>query len=151
MVPIFVTLYFNFALKEKPTRLSLSPLLKSFNLCLAGAIIAVTAVSNFSLSAALAVLLGLPLSLTPVDNNQSLGKATDLRQKWKKWIFAFFLGYLTPQGLLVNASRFLGDEQVLTWVQKILWEQDVLGSWFCHFVWTLYTPLIWQALIATLF
>lgn len=99
--------------------------LKSFNLCLASTVISITSVLNFSLAAALAILLGLPTILS------GPGKAGHVR----------YAGYaLLGLGWLV-----LGGQEV----QQALWNWEVLGVWFAPFVCIVYTPLVIQAGIAS--
>ena len=113
-------------------------LLKAFNLCWAGMIIAVTAVVNFSLSAATAVLLGICLSVVPSTRSNSLLK-----------LFAVgFLVALTPQGMVALLARIVGFNTVLHWAQSVIWDYEVVGSYFVPFVWMVYLPLVLQGILS---
>jgi glycosylphosphatidylinositol transamidase len=113
-------------------------LLKAFNLCWAGMIIAVTAVVNFSLSAATAVLLGISLSVVPATRPSSLMK-----------LFAVgFLVALTPQGMMAIVSRIMGYNSLLYWARSAIWDYEVVGSYFVPFVWMVYLPLVLQGILA---
>ena len=113
-------------------------LLKAFNLCWAGMIIAVTAVVNFSLSAATAVLLGISLSVVPSTRPNSLVK-----------LFAIgFLVALTPQGMMALLSLIIDQNSLLYWVRSVIWDYEVVGSYFVPFVWMVYFPLVLQGILS---
>ncbi|KAK7020446.1 Gaa1-like protein [Favolaschia claudopus] len=100
-----------------------SQLLKALNLCFASTVISITTVVNFSLAMSLAILLGIPLSLS------SPSKSLPLR-------IAKFTAYLG----LASAWIFASDE-----VRKALWDWEILRVWFAPFVCIVYTPLVLQA------
>jgi len=113
-------------------------LLKAFNLCWAGMIIAVTAVVNFSLSAATAMLLGISLSVVPSTRSDPLVK-----------LFAVgCLVALTPQGMMALLSRIIGFNSVLHWARSVIWDYEVVGSYFVPFVWMVYLPLVLQGILS---
>jgi len=101
-------------------------------------IIAVTAVVNFSLSAATAVLLGISLSVVPSTRPNSLVK-----------LFAVgFLVTLTPQGIMALSSRIIGYNNLLLWARSAIWDYEVVGSYFVPFVWMVYLPLVLQGILS---
>lgn len=113
-------------------------LLKAFNLCWAGMIIAVTAVVNFSLSATTAVLLGISLSVVPSTRPTSMAK-----------LFAVgLLVALTPQGIMAILSRIIGSNSVLHWARSAIWDYEVIGCYFVPFVWIVYLPLVLQGILS---
>jgi glycosylphosphatidylinositol transamidase len=113
-------------------------LLKAFNLCWAGMIIAVTAVVNFSLSAATAVLLGISLSVVPSIRPNSLVKLFTVA----------FLVALTPQGMMALLSHIIGYHNVLHWARSVISDYEVVGSYFVPFVWMVYLPLVLQGMLS---
>ncbi|PSR75390.1 hypothetical protein PHLCEN_2v9148 [Hermanssonia centrifuga] len=104
-------------------------LLKSLNLCLASTVISIISVLNFSLAAVLAILLGLPLSLSSPSSKSSIRLA-----KYSLYI------------LLGLSWLILGRQQI----QDAVWNWEVLGVWFAPFVCVVYTPLVLQAAIVCL-
>ena len=113
-------------------------LLKAFNLCWAGMIIAVTAVVNFSLSAVTAVLLGISLSVVPSTRPNSLVKL----------LAVGFLVALTPQGMMALFSGIIGYSSLVHWAQSAIWDYEVVGSYFVPFVWMVYFPLVLQGILS---
>ncbi|KAF8643909.1 hypothetical protein AX16_008925 [Volvariella volvacea WC 439] len=110
---------------EAPT----SSLVKAFNLCLASSIISITSVLNFSLAAALAILLGIPLSVSS-PSSRALPRVA------KYFAYAFLgLGWL----LLDHGE-----------IKAAIHEWQLLGSWFAPFVCIVYAPLVLQAGIVCL-
>jgi glycosylphosphatidylinositol transamidase len=116
----------------------IAALLKAFNLCWAGMIIAVTAVVNFSLSAATSVLLGISLSVVPSTRPNSVVRL----------LAVGLLVVLTPQGIMALLSRITAYESLLYWVRSAVWDYEVIGSYFVPFVWMVYFPLVLQGIIA---
>lgn len=113
-------------------------LLKAFNLCWAGMIIAVTAVVNFSLSATTAVLLGVSLSIVPSTRPTPIAK-----------LFAVgLLAALTPQGMIAILSRLVGYDSILHWARSAVWDYEVVGCYFVPFVWVVYLPLVLQGMLS---
>jgi len=102
-----------------------STLLKALNLCFASTVISVTSVLNFSLAALLAVLLGVPLSLS----RSSSSPAVRLIQR--------FL-------YVMLASCWLWEQNQ---VSQAIWDWEVLGVWFAPFMAIVYTPLVLQAVV----
>ncbi|KAJ7271988.1 Gaa1-domain-containing protein [Mycena haematopus] len=100
-----------------------SQLLKALNLCFASTVISITTVVNFSLAMSLAILLGIPLSISSPSHSLPLRLAK----------FAFYIG-------LGLAWIFAGEE-----VRKALWHWEILRVWFAPFVCAVYTPLVLQA------
>ena len=113
-------------------------LLKAFNLCWAGMIIAVTAVVNFSLSAATAVLLGISLSIVPSTRRHSAVKL----------LAVGLLVALTPQGIMALLSYIIGYDALLHWARSAIWDYEVVGSYFVPFVWVVYLPLVLQGILS---
>ncbi|CAL1704592.1 unnamed protein product [Somion occarium] len=107
----------------------LSKTLKAFNLCFASTVISVTSVLNFSLAAALAVSLGVPLSYSS-PSRSSLGI------KLAGYTIYAVLGF----GWLVLCRKE---------VQEAIWNWEVLGAWFALFVCIIYSPLVLQAAIVS--
>lgn len=87
-----------------------------------------TTVLNFSLAACLAVLLGIPLSIS--------GTSTRTTTRYLRY-FAFVILGLGWTGAVDVVAQAFQD-----------WE--VLGVWFAPFVCIVYTPLVLQAGIACL-
>lgn len=110
-------------LKAAPLHL----LLKSFNLCLSSTVISVTSVLNFSLAAYLAILLGIPLSLS-----------SPTRSLPMKVIKAF--AYYT---LLFPVWQILSEKPL----SPVLLEWQLLGVWFAPFMCIVYLPLVFQAML----
>ncbi|KAJ7581146.1 Gaa1-like protein [Mycena floridula] len=102
----------------------LSRVLKAFNLCFASTVISTTTVLNFSLAASLAVVLGVPLSIS--------APSTSAIRRMAAYTFFFFLGF----GWLVVAP-----EQT----RQVIWDWEILGVWFAPFVCIVFCPLVLQA------
>ncbi|KAJ7219487.1 Gaa1-like protein [Mycena pura] len=105
-----------------------SLLLKALNLCLASTVISITTVVNFSLAASLAIVLGIPLSISSPSRNLLMRLS-----KYGAYI-ALSLGWL-----------FACEE-----VRKALWDWEILGVWFAPFVCIVFAPLVLQAGIVCL-
>lgn len=100
--------------------------LKSFNLCMASTVVSITAMLNFSLASTLAVLLGIPLSIS----SPSKPAASLMKRAIKTVLYAVLaLGWL-----------FLTNE-----VEQALWNWNFLSVWFAPFVCIVYMPLVLQA------
>lgn len=127
-----------------PRAPQLSTLLKAFTLCWTGTIIAVTAVVNFSLSAAIAVLLGVPLCIIPVN-----GANHRLRGAFRT-VSTLLLLAITPQGICLISSQLLGSQQATDWFVGTVKEWDIVASTFLPFICAGYMPLIMQGIIACL-
>ncbi|KAF7294771.1 hypothetical protein MIND_01014700 [Mycena indigotica] len=118
-----------FVPKQNPhTVAPMSQLLKALNLCFASTVISITTVVNFSLAATLAILLGIPLT---VSLSSSL---LPLRLGQYGAYLSLALGWLSAQ-----------EE-----IRSALWDWQILGVWFAPFVCIVYTPLVLQAAIACL-
>ncbi|KAI0336516.1 Gaa1-domain-containing protein [Cubamyces sp. BRFM 1775] len=101
--------------------------LKAFNLCFASALVSITSVLNFSLAAALAVSMGLPLSFSsPSPPISSL---------------ATRVGKYTAYCALALGWLVLCPEET----RKAIWNWEVLRVWFAPFVCIVYVPLVLQA------
>ncbi|KAF8733706.1 hypothetical protein AX14_003630 [Amanita brunnescens Koide BX004] len=109
----------------KDSLLSLS--LKSFNLCTASTVVSITAVLNFSLASALALLLGIPLSISSPSD-----PAASLMKRIIKYV---------PYGVLALGWLFLAPVEV----EQALWDWTFLSVWFAPFVCIVYVPLVLQA------
>ena len=109
----------------KDSSLSLS--LKSFNLCMASTVVSITAVLNFSLASTLALLLGIPLSISSPSR-----PATPLIKRIAKYI---------PYAILALGWQFLAPAEV----EQALWHWTFLSVWFAPFVCIVYVPLVLQA------
>ena len=110
--------------RPAPPSAPLATVLKAFNLCFTSAVISITSVVNFSLAAALAVSMGLPL--TVASPSLSLPKRVA-----KYAIYSLFaLGWLV-----------LSPEET----RKAIWNWEVLGVWLAPFVCIVYAPLVLQA------
>ncbi|KAF8077824.1 Gaa1-like protein [Lyophyllum atratum] len=101
-----------------------SVVLKSINLCLASTVISITTVLNFSLAASVAILLGIPLSIS--------SNAGSLPIRLTKYAMYTLLGL----GWLLFAQ-----EEML----KAVWDWEILSIWFAPFVCFVYVPLVLQA------
>ncbi|ESK94596.1 gpi-anchor transamidase [Moniliophthora roreri MCA 2997] len=101
----------------------LSIVLKALNLCFASTVVSVVAVLNFSLAATLAAVLGIPLAFS--------FPSSSLVFKFTKFS--------------VYATLGLGWTTKLTYVQRLLWDWEVLGVWLLPFLCIVYTPLMLQA------
>ncbi|KAJ7097739.1 Gaa1-like protein [Mycena belliarum] len=98
-------------------------LLKALNLCFASTVISITTVVNFSLAMSLAILLGIPLSIS------SPSQSLPLRLIRFTMYSGLSLGWL-----------FAHDE-----LKKAVWDWEILGVWFAPFVCVVYAPLVLQA------
>jgi len=120
---------------------SASSVLCALLLCISGATICITSVLNFSLAASLAILLGIPLSLVGSTRIPSLIGAP------AKYGWCLML---TPGGLTILASFWLGCGEVTRTIVRIVWEWEVLGVWFLPFVCCVYYPFVLQACFVAL-
>lgn len=118
--------------KKSAPQAPLHLILKAFNLYISSIVISITSVLNFSLAAALAVLLGVPLTLTGPT-------ARPLR-------YLLVLG-VSPIGLLAIASHVVGEQEVIRVLTRTVWEWQVLGAWFLPFACVVYLPLTLQGLL----
>ncbi|EIN07262.1 Gaa1-domain-containing protein [Punctularia strigosozonata HHB-11173 SS5] len=108
---------------------ALPTVLSSFNLCFASTIISVTCLLNFSLAAALAMSLGLPLVYTrPTKSNTIFSKVIQT-----VLLVSLGLGWLI----------FVPNQ-----VRRAVWHWEVLGAWFAPFICIVYVPLLLQAATA---
>ncbi|RDX56796.1 Gaa1-domain-containing protein [Lentinus brumalis] len=112
-----------------PPSAPLATVLKAFNLCFASAVVSITSVLNFSLAAALAVFMGLPLTLA--SSSPSLPKR----------IAKYALYSVLALGWLV-----LCPEET----RKAIWNWEVLGVWLAPFICIVYAPLVLQAALVCL-
>ncbi|KAK0210867.1 Gaa1-like protein [Desarmillaria ectypa] len=118
-------IYTMFIPTASPSDASLCVVLKALNLCFASTVISITAVLNFSFAASMAILLGIPLSISPASSRRTKPKIVYYIA------YAFFgLGWLVlcPEG-----------------VRKAVWEWETLGVWFGPFLSIVITPLVLQA------
>ncbi|KAM5535178.1 hypothetical protein V8D89_011114 [Ganoderma adspersum] len=110
--------------QNRPGNAPASAVLKALNLCLTSAVISITAVLNFSLAAALAVFMGIPLTFASSSPNPSVRLAK-------------YTGYsILALGWLV----FCPEE-----TRKALWNWEVLRVWLAPFVCVVYVPLVLQS------
>ncbi|KAI8998654.1 Gaa1-domain-containing protein [Trametes punicea] len=114
-----------------PSHAPVASVLKAFNLCFASALVSITSVLNFSLAAALAVLMGLPLSLA----SPSASSSFSVRVTKYAAYCTLALGWLA---LCPEETR------------KALWNWEVLRVWFAPFVCVVYVPLVLQAALVCL-
>ncbi|KAF8609985.1 Gaa1-domain-containing protein [Ceratobasidium sp. AG-I] len=111
--------------------------LKSFTLCLGGAVTALISLLNFSLAAVSVVLLGAPLSYLPPTKPSKLQAACAF----------FFLQLLSPTTLALAVECF-SNVEIVRVGRMIIWEWKVLGVWILPYVMVIYLPLLWQAQVA---
>ncbi|KAJ6502346.1 Gaa1-like protein [Mycena sanguinolenta] len=109
--------------QDAKTVAPVSQLLKALNLCFASTVISIITVVNFSLAMSLAILLGIPLSISSPSQSLPLRLV-----KFASYI-ALGLGWI-----------FAGEE-----LRKALWDWEILRVWFAPFVCVVYTPLVLQA------
>lgn len=103
-------------------------LLRSFNLCFASAVISATSVLNFSLAAVLAVLLGVPLTFSgPTDDT-----LTSVTLRLAYLLLAIF--WFTPAWDVMDQA---------------VWDWEFLGGFFAPFIYIIYVPIVWQAVIVS--
>jgi glycosylphosphatidylinositol transamidase len=114
--------------RQAADRAALSSMLKAFNLCLASTVISVVSLLNFSLAAVLAVFLAVPLSIS---GRSASSVSTAARAAL---YVALAAGWLLTKDAVLMALR--------NW--------ELYGAWFAPFVYTVYVPLVMQALTATL-
>ncbi|KAJ7724460.1 Gaa1-like protein [Mycena maculata] len=114
--------------QDAKTTAPISQLLKALNLCFASTVISIATVVNFSLAMSLAILLGIPFSISSPSRSLPLRLA--------KFIPYVGLGF---------GWIFAHDE----W-RKALWNWEILGVWFAPFVCIVYTPLVLQAALVCL-
>lgn len=105
--------------RQLPGQASLWQLIRSFNLCLTSTIISVTSLLNFSLAGGVAILLGLPLTISRTGSK--LQRAALLPLLW--WA--------------VHGSA----------VEELLWDWNVLGVWTAPFAYFVLLPLCLQAAV----
>ncbi|RDB21477.1 GPI transamidase component gaa1 [Hypsizygus marmoreus] len=103
---------------------SRSSVLKALNLCIASTVISIISVLNFSLAALLAMLLGVPLSISSAK------------------------GPIHIRGLKYAGYTLLG----LGWLlfakeqaRQAIWNWQILSVWFAPFACIVYVPLVLQA------
>ncbi|KAG7092639.1 hypothetical protein E1B28_008980 [Marasmius oreades] len=106
----------------------LAAVLKALSLCFTSTVISIIAVLNFSLSATLAAILGLPLSLS--------SPSTSLPLRFVKYALYFGFGV----GWLFNMEN----------LQQLLWDWQALNIWLLPFLCLVYTPVVLQASIVCL-
>ncbi|KAI9064414.1 Gaa1-domain-containing protein [Trametes sanguinea] len=123
-IPLVVS---SFAPSAPSSHASIPSVLKAFNLCFTSAIISITSVLNFSLAAALAIFLGLPLTLA---SPSSLSSPLSARVAKYAAYSVLALGWLV---LCPEETR------------KAIWNWEVLRVWFAPFVCVVYVPLVLQA------
>ena len=104
-------------------------LLKATTLAFASTVISAISVLNFSLATLLAVVFGIPLSLAGPTQSPTMR-------------FVKYGIYAT----LATGWMWLRGE-----VRDALWQWEVMGVWFAPLVCVLYTPLLLQAGIASLY
>ncbi|KAF7338129.1 hypothetical protein MVEN_02037700 [Mycena venus] len=109
--------------QDGKTSAPVSQLLKALNLCFASTVISITTVVNFSLAMSLAILLGIPLSISSPSQSRPLRRAK-------------FASYI-----LLGLGWIFASEEL----QKALWDWEILRVWFAPFVCIVYTPLVLQA------
>jgi glycosylphosphatidylinositol transamidase len=102
--------------------------LKALNLCFASTVISIITVLNFSLAASLALLLGIPLSI-------SSPSSKPLRT-------LVYVAY----SLLGTAWLLVAQPQVL----QSLWYWKILGVWYAPFMCIVYVPLVLQSMVVCL-
>ncbi len=105
--------------------------LKSFNLCMASTVVSITAMLNFSLASILALLLGIPLSISSPSK-----PAASLTKRVINFV---------PYAVLALGWLFLAIE-----VEQALWHWNILSVWFAPFVCIVYMPLVLQAGLVSL-
>ncbi|PPQ63089.1 hypothetical protein CVT24_005944 [Panaeolus cyanescens] len=108
----------------RPNEAPLSLTLKALNLCFASTVISIIAVLNFSLSASLAIILGIPLSV-------SSSKGSTLSR---------LVRYLTYTYLSIGWRL-----HAPALAKQLLWNWHVLGVWLAPFVCIVYVPIVMQA------
>lgn len=125
LMTAILPIYAMFIPPASPSDASLSVVLKALNLCFASTVISITAVLNFSFAAWMAILLGVPLSISP----------TSSRRREPRIVYyiayaSFGLGWLVlcPEG-----------------VRKAVWDWETLGVWFGPFLSIVIAPLVLQA------
>jgi glycosylphosphatidylinositol transamidase len=114
--------------RDEKTTASVSQLLKALNLCFASTVISITTVVNFSLAMSLAILLGIPLSVSSTSRSLPLRLAKFVSYS------GLALGWIFAQAEL----------------RKAIWDWEILGVWFAPFVCVVYTPLVMQAALVCL-
>ncbi|KAJ7709700.1 Gaa1-domain-containing protein [Mycena rosella] len=109
--------------QDEKTTAPASQLLKALNLCFASTVISITTVVNFSLAMSLAILLGIPLSISSPSRSLPLRLGS----------FALYSG--------LGLGWIFAREEL----QKAIWDWEILGVWFAPFVCVVYLPLVLQA------
>ncbi|KAF5330472.1 hypothetical protein D9619_005915 [Psilocybe cf. subviscida] len=107
---------------------SVRHVLKALNLCFASTVISIITVLNFSLAASLALLLGIPLSVS----------SPSLKSSRTITYLAF--------SLLGMGWLLIAQPQVL----QSLWYWKILGVWYAPFMCIVYVPLVLQSMVVCL-
>ena len=84
------------------------------------------------------MLLGISLSVVPATRSNSLAKLLGVG----------ILAALTPQGMMALLSRIIGFNSLLHWARSVIWDYEVVGSYFVPFVWMVYLPLVLQGILS---
>ncbi|KAF8343901.1 GPI transamidase component Gaa1 [Cantharellus anzutake] len=116
---------------------SISSVLHALTLCIAGTISCIISVLNFSFAACLVVLLGIPLSMIPRMTINSAGRI----------LGTIFFMMLMPVPILLSTG-FVCEAQTIKTVLRLIWDWQVLESWFLPSVFCIYYPLVVQGCLA---
>ncbi|KLO08967.1 Gaa1-domain-containing protein [Schizopora paradoxa] len=126
-LPLFVIVQVTGATPRGKSNDSLPKVLKALNLCFASTLISVTSLLNFSLSALLAIILGVPLSATSISGSRTR---------------RLVMTSLYFQSVILLLRSFL--------TTRTLWNWEILGVWFAPVMCTIYLPLLLQAALVNI-
>lgn len=121
--------------------LRVQSVLGSLTLCIAGTMVCITSVLNFSLAASLALAFGFAFPFKAQRTSSGL-LLRILRHS--------YLSMFSPMGIVCVASVLFGRDVVRGVIIQTLWNWNVLRVWTLPFICCVYTPLILQAQIAAL-
>lgn len=117
-----------------------SSILTSFTLCIAGTVVCLVSVLNFSLAATLSITFGLVLP-TRVEPT----RGSFIRMLHHSFIFLF-----APTSIAWLTSLAVGKDVVDRHIIQMIWEWKVLRVWALPFLLCIYFPLLLQASIAVI-
>jgi glycosylphosphatidylinositol transamidase len=114
--------------------------LASLTSCIAGTVVCLVSVLNFSLAATLSIAFGfvLPFRMTPT------------RRSFTKILHHSFIFLFTPTSIAWLTLLVVGEDFVSRNIVQMIWEWKVLRVWTLPFLLCIYFPLVLQASIAVI-
>lgn len=117
-----------------------SSVLTSFTLCIAGTVVCLVSVLNFSLAAILSIAFSFALP----------SRAPPTRGSFAKILQHSFIFLFTPTSIAWLTSLAVGKDMVSRNIIQMVWEWKVFRIWTLPFIFCVYFPLLLQASIAVI-